>query len=306
MAFNPSTDTPNDPSGGQSASGNWWEGPPPAGYTGTWPPPLPPGGSYGPNFGQINSGNWPNTSIVGAPTVDQTIAANQNNFTPANVAPTPPAGGTGGGGGGASSTGGGGSLSSLIAPFTGTYTQPGFAPLPSTPSFTPPSYTAPPPFSYQPFTPPSPQEAINDPGYQFRLGQGEQALQQSAAATGTLNTGGTLKDILGYGQNYASNEYQNVWNRDLSAYQTNYNTAANNYATNYKSQYTDPYAFAYQNATSAFAPQMTGYQTQAANIQHQNDINQSTAWNQYLQNYNVFRNQQLDTFNKQFQTATAG
>jgi len=68
------------------------------------------------------------------------------------------------------------------------------------------------------FTPPTAEEAQNSPGYKFRLGEGERALQNSAAARGVLRTGGTLKDIIGYGQNFAGQEYQNVFDRALSAH----------------------------------------------------------------------------------------
>lgn len=101
-------------------------------------------------------------------------------------------------------------------------------------------------FSYPSFNAPSGQDVLNgDPGYGFRLGQGEQALQGSAAARGVLNTGGTLKDILNYGQNAASQEYSDAFNRALGIYNTNYttglgahnalfneNTTANNYDFN--------------------------------------------------------------------------
>jgi hypothetical protein len=52
-----------------------------------------------------------------------------------------------------------------------------------------------------------------DPGYQFRMNQGQQALERSAAARGGLMNGGTLKSLARYGQDYASNEYQNAYNR---------------------------------------------------------------------------------------------
>lgn len=52
-----------------------------------------------------------------------------------------------------------------------------------------------------------------DPGYQFRMQQGQEALERSAAARGGLNSGGTLKAITEYGQNFASNEFQNAFNR---------------------------------------------------------------------------------------------
>lgn len=67
----------------------------------------------------------------------------------------------------------------------------------------------------------------NDPGYQFRLQQGQQALQNSAAARGGLLTGGTAKALTDYNQNAASGEYGNVYNRALQNYNTNYNTFTN-------------------------------------------------------------------------------
>lgn len=91
------------------------------------------------------------------------------------------------------------------------------------------------PFTYQNFTAPAPYqlptlaEAENQPGYQFALGQGEQAIQNSAAARGVLNTGGSLKSLNDYAQNFAQQDYQNVVNQGLQAYQTNFNNA---YQTN--------------------------------------------------------------------------
>lgn len=52
-----------------------------------------------------------------------------------------------------------------------------------------------------------------DPGYQFRLQEGMKALQGSAAAKGSLNSGGTLKALSRYGQDVASEEYNNAYNR---------------------------------------------------------------------------------------------
>lgn len=52
-----------------------------------------------------------------------------------------------------------------------------------------------------------------DPGYAFRLEQGMKALQNSAAAKGLLSSGNTLKGITDYGQNAASQEYMNAFNR---------------------------------------------------------------------------------------------
>lgn len=56
-----------------------------------------------------------------------------------------------------------------------------------------------------------------DPGYAFRLKEGMKALDASAAARGGLVSGAALKAAGRYGQDYASNEYANAFNR----YQTN-------------------------------------------------------------------------------------
>lgn len=46
-------------------------------------------------------------------------------------------------------------------------------------------------------------------GYQFRLGQGISAIEQSGAARGLLNSGATMKALNEYGQGLASSEFQN-------------------------------------------------------------------------------------------------
>jgi hypothetical protein len=52
-----------------------------------------------------------------------------------------------------------------------------------------------------------------DPGYQFRLDEGMKALERSAASRGILNSGGTIRGATRYAQDYASNEYQRVFDR---------------------------------------------------------------------------------------------
>lgn len=79
----------------------------------------------------------------------------------------------------------------------------------------------------QQFQSPTAVTEQNDPGYQFRLAQGQQALQNSAAARGGLLSGGTAKALTDYNQNAASGEYGNVYNRALQNYNTNYNTFTN-------------------------------------------------------------------------------
>ena len=73
------------------------------------------------------------------------------------------------------------------------------------------------------FKPPTGEEALrDDPGYQFRLQQGQKALETSAAARGGLLSGGTLKGIQDYAQGLASQEYGNVYARRLGENQMGY------------------------------------------------------------------------------------
>ena len=66
---------------------------------------------------------------------------------------------------------------------------------------------------FREFAAPTAQEAQVDPGYQFRVAEGERALQNAAAAKGMLRTGNTWKDLMQYGQNMASSEYDKVYGR---------------------------------------------------------------------------------------------
>jgi hypothetical protein len=102
------------------------------------------------------------------------------------------------------------------------------------------------------FQAPSAQDALNDPGYQFRAAEGQKALQQSQAAKGILRTGGSLKDLLGWGQNFASQEYGNVFDRYARGYDTRFNTAK------------DKYQFQYTGAKDTYAPKLFEWQTKSA------------------------------------------
>lgn len=58
-----------------------------------------------------------------------------------------------------------------------------------------------------------------DPGYQFRLQEGQKALERSAAARGGLFSGRAAKDLQSYGQGMASQEYGNAYNRAYGKFQ---------------------------------------------------------------------------------------
>ncbi len=61
------------------------------------------------------------------------------------------------------------------------------------------------------------QDFQQDPGYAFRLAEGQKALDRQAAARGGLISGGALKAAQRYGQEMGSQEFTNAFNR----YQTN-------------------------------------------------------------------------------------
>jgi hypothetical protein len=69
------------------------------------------------------------------------------------------------------------------------------------------------------FTPFSADKFQADPGYAFRLSEGMKGLERTAAARGGLLSGATLKGAQRFGQDLASQEYQNAYNR----YNTDYN-----------------------------------------------------------------------------------
>jgi hypothetical protein len=109
-----------------------------------------------------------------------------------------------------------------------------------------------------------------DPGYSFRLQEGIKALDRSASARGNLLSGSTLKGITQYGQDFASNEYQNAYNRYTQNQNTRYNQLASltnmgqNTAVqmgNAGMQYADSYGATLMGATTA----ANAYNVNAAN-----------------------------------------
>lgn len=64
-----------------------------------------------------------------------------------------------------------------------------------------------------------------DPGTQFRLQQGLNAMNATAAARGGLISGNALKAGQDYGQAQGSQEYQNAFNRYLKSYDAGVNQA---------------------------------------------------------------------------------
>ncbi|MBP9693174.1 MAG: tail fiber domain-containing protein [Alphaproteobacteria bacterium] len=78
-----------------------------------------------------------------------------------------------------------------------------------------------------------------DPGYQFRMSEGMKAINSNAAARGGVNSGATLKALARYGQDFASNEYNNAYGRQynrlsaLAGFGQGANQQVSNAGTNY-------------------------------------------------------------------------
>lgn len=107
--------------------------------------------------------------------------------------------------------------------------------LPNQPQFEFPMFDGP---DYQPVAPfqaPSMEQAAQEPGYQFAMDQGRKALENSAAARGTLRTGGTLKDLFSWGNQFGEQNYSNVFDRQRDIWtmgdQQNRDTFAKTYQT---------------------------------------------------------------------------
>jgi hypothetical protein len=120
-----------------------------------------------------------------------------------------------------------------------------------------------------------PQRISSSPAYQFRFGQGMDALQKSAAAKGTLLTGGTLKDLTAFGQGLASTEFENEYNRQLGKYQMDQGTYRANAAGIINPL--QNYANSGQNAASSYAANVGNLYQQGGALNAQNTINQNAA-----------------------------
>jgi hypothetical protein len=68
-----------------------------------------------------------------------------------------------------------------------------------------------------------PGEFTESPGYQFRVGEGEKAINRAAAARGMYDSGRTMKALTQYNQDFATQEYDNWlnrWYQSLTPYQS--------------------------------------------------------------------------------------
>ncbi len=132
-------------------------------------------------------------------------------------------------------------------------------------------------------TPTGAQVLAQDPGYDFRLQQGQLALERAEAAGGGVGSGGALKAATQYGQDYASGEYNSAFNRFLQNRQANYSNLANlaglgqtgnAQALNAGENYANESTAAGLNSAAAIGNLMTG----AGNAQASGYMGSANAW----------------------------
>lgn len=125
-----------------------------------------------------------------------------------------------------------------------------------------------------------------DPGYQFRLSEGQDALNRQAAATGMRMSGAALKDANNYAQGQASQAYGDWWNRQnsLAGYGANaagaMGQAGQNYAANAIGINSDAASAVGVNAANV-AGALGSYGANVGNVIGQTAANIGNAWGGY-------------------------
>jgi hypothetical protein len=166
------------------------------------------------------------------------------------------------------------------------------------------------------FEPPTGTELLaQDPGYQFRLEQGRQALEASAAARGGLLSGSTGQALSQYGQDLASQEYANAYQRALAENQLAYQRALQenadiygrdltgnqlNYARLYQ-QNQDIYGRALGENELAYGRGLTANQLGYNRALAENQMAFERAWQGNQTGYNRALQQNQDAYQRQLQ-----
>ena len=156
-----------------------------------------------------------------------------------------------------------------------------------------PTFSGPGQFSYNAFQAPTGQQALEqDPGYQFRLDQGRKAMDASAAARGTVLGGNQLQALTQYGQDMASQEYANAYQRARDAYQTNRDTAYGTWDRNYGAA-TDAYSRDVYDRDARYQAGSDTWQRDMAERNAAYDAGNTQAQLGYKPSYDTWQAQQL-------------
>lgn len=198
-------------------------------------------------------------------------------------APSGPSGSSGGG------SGGGFTAGSLLAPFDRTWTPPtrgaawdeAVAKLGNAPRYTAPELP-----TIDPWRAPTAQDIYSDPSFTFRKDLGEHALLNNRAAQGLTRTGGTLKDLIDYNQNFASQEYGNVANRSLEGWRSNTDATLRRAGMDQ------------DRAKAMYEPTLLEW-SKRADVGSRAEENQwDQAYKSFMTDYNIWKDQRDSTFDK--------
>lgn len=173
---------------------------------------------------------------------------------------------------------------SLLDPWGRVYTPPN-TPLPDVPVYTAPDLP-----TIDPFKAPTPGDLTNDPGYQFRVQQGQRAWENSRTASRTIRGGGALADLVNYNQNAASQEYGDAFNRSKQVYDTNVSNQFSLWNT------------AQDKSQSEYEPRRLEY----ANRVDQVHRDQEQAWAQYQQEYKEWQQNRETIFDMLYRQSQLG
>lgn len=136
------------------------------------------------------------------------------------------------------------------------------------------------PYAAPTFVAPTYEDLAADPGYRARLNTGVLARDRMAASKGSLLSGGYGKAIERYAQEFAGNEFKDLYGRRFGEFQTQAALGANARQVN-QGEYQD----AVQNAMSQFNARQNTYQ---------NLVNNNA--NQYATRYKAYRDAIGDSF----------
>lgn len=158
------------------------------------------------------------------------------------------------------------------------------------------------------FAAPTQAQLEASPGYQSRLAAGLLAKNRSAAAQGSVLNGGTQKALNRYGQDYASNEYSNLFNQDVttrgiadSEYGADVGNSRNAFDTNFSVFQTGANnALAARQQTAS--ENQAGFKNQYSSYLDDN----ARTLNDYLTNYNIQHTADSDMWSRLKDVSSAG
>lgn len=113
---------------------------------------------------------------------------------------------------------------------------------------------------------------VADPGYQFRLSEGQKSLERSAAARGGALSGSAIKGAQDFGQNLASQEYQSAYSRFNNDMNTRFDRLSRLASSGQHA------ADVRTGAATDYGSQIGNLSVNKGNVNAANKIASSTAW----------------------------